>query len=135
MYEIVYTDSDARQVDPLRYGVGTEAGSASTEMAFLKMRYKLPGESNSRLITQAIPRNSETSLQETDADFRFAAAVAAFGQQLRGSKFRTDFDLQDIRELAAAARGEDRFGYRGEFLSLVSTAEALSGMKQQAMNE
>ena len=59
-------------------------------------------------------------------DFRFAAAVAAYGQKLRGGKHLGDYSYADIRQLASRSRGEDPFGYRGEFLQLVSLAGSLA---------
>jgi Ca-activated chloride channel family protein len=56
---------------------------------------------------------------------RFAAAVAAFGQKLRGGTYLDGFGYEDIARLAAGARGEDLSGYRGEFLSLVRLAASL----------
>ena len=53
-------------------------------------------------------------------------AVAAFGQELRGGEYLSDFGYPEIRGLAAAARADDPFGYRGEFISLVDLAASLS---------
>ena len=129
LYEIVLADSDARRVDELRYGAARpdalEQRRADAELAFLKLRYKLPGESDSRLLERAIRLGEEKPLAQADADFRFAAAVAAFGQKLRGGKYLNDFGYADIRNLALQARGADRHGYRGEFLQLVTLAETL----------
>jgi Ca-activated chloride channel family protein len=57
---------------------------------------------------------------------RFAVAVAAFGQRLRGEKELGDFSYADIARLAGSARGQDPQGYRAEFVKLVRTAESLS---------
>ena len=56
---------------------------------------------------------------------RFAAAVAGFGQLLKGGKYTGNFNFAGVAKLAHSARGEDRFGYRGEFLSLVNLAQSL----------
>ena len=69
----------------------------------------------------------EEQLAATSESFRFAAAVAAFGQRLRGGEHLGAFDFADIELLAAGARGQDRSGYRGEFLGLARTAAALAG--------
>ena len=65
-------------------------------------------------------------LSQASTDFRFAASVAAFGQILRGGQYTESFTLKDVHELAANNRGQDRYGYRGEFLGLVRLAESLS---------
>lgn len=133
LYEIVPVASEARRVDPLRYGAAEEeTRKTSGELAFLKLRYKLPGENASRLIERPVLASERIAFGQADADFRFAAAVAAFGQKLRGGKYLGGFDYADIRELAAQARGEDRFGYRGEFLQLVALAETLDSASAQA---
>lgn len=125
LYEIALTDSAARRVDALRYQPAAAPPGMQDELAWLKLRYKLPGETASRLIEQAIRRDSEVALAATDDDFRFAAAVAAFSQKLRGGRYLGGFDYGAIRELAADARGRDAHGYRGEFQRLVGLAESL----------
>ena len=55
-----------------------------------------------------------------------AAAVAAFGQQLRGGKYINQFSYADILSLAQNSRGKDSFGYRSEFIQLVKLAQSLS---------
>ena len=96
------------------------------ELAYVSVRYKLPGEAKSKLIERAITTGDERDrIASADDDMRFAAAVAAFGQKLRGSVYLTDYDYDQIAELAAGARGDDPFGYRNEFLSLVRLADAI----------
>jgi Ca-activated chloride channel family protein len=58
-------------------------------------------------------------------DLRFAAAVAAFAQQLKGAQYTGSFDLAASAELARSGKGEDRFGLRGEFVQLVELAQSL----------
>ncbi len=92
----------------------------SDELAFVKLRYKLPGESTSRLIDQPI-RAADTLAKVNDAhaEQRFAVAVAAFAQRLRGESAVEGFTYADIAELANSARGADPEGYRAEFVRLV----------------
>jgi Ca-activated chloride channel family protein len=128
IYELTPAGSATRMIDDLRYGtpqgvaVGPDPGKAA-EYAFLKIRYKLPDEQESRLVT--IPIGAEREFDVIDAapgDVRFAAAVAAFGQLLRGGRYTDDFSYDDVIALARPARGEDPFGYRSEFLNLVRIA-------------
>jgi Ca-activated chloride channel family protein len=49
---------------------------------------------------------------------------------LRNNKYLIDFDYDDVAELARQARGEDRFGYRAEFISLVELANSLKQQHQ-----
>ncbi|GMQ87673.1 MAG: VWA domain-containing protein [Gammaproteobacteria bacterium] len=129
LYEIVLTDGKGQRVDPLRYGGGEKTTSQfGEELAMLRLRYKQPDEGHSRLIKNPLYiTDIETSLQKTSDRFRFSAAVAGFGQLLRGGKYVDDFDYQAVLELARNARGADRFGYRGEFIQMVSLADSLHG--------
>jgi len=128
LYEIVSPDSKSLRVDPLRYGDGTKAatGVANGELAWLRIRYKLPGDSTSRLIEQPVPVAARTTFDAASGDARFAAAVAGFGQLLRNSDMVGDFSWNDVLEIAADARGEDPLGYRAEFTRLVRTAAGLA---------
>ena len=97
------------------------AGDAG-ELGFLRLRYKEPGEDVSKLIEAPI-------LPEMGAasdDVRFSAAMAGFGQLLRGSDYLGDWAWDDAIALATGARGEDAFGYRAEAISLMRLAESLS---------
>ena len=64
-------------------------------------------------------------LRSTSVSFRFSAAVAEFGMILRNSEFKENANIQDVLTLAQASRGKDTEGYRGEFIKLVNTADAL----------
>jgi len=132
LYEIVPVGS-ARQIDDLRYGVGDGAtgagqGAASDEYAFVKIRYKQPDADESELITQPVTAANEA---EPDDDARFAAAVAAFGQLLRGGKHTGDFTYDDVIALANGAKGADPYGYRAEFVQLVRMAKSAAALEQQ----
>lgn len=125
LYEIMLAGRTNQSVDPLRYGSEKAAGGNKDELAWLRLRYKLPGGDTSKLIEQPVKTGDIEDTTRTSADFRFAAAVAAFGQQLRGGKYTGEFSYDDILKLAQGARGQDRFGYRGEFLALVNLAKSL----------
>lgn len=129
LYEIVPVGSQGRSVDPLRYAVGSDATASpnTAEFAFLKLRYKLPGQEQSRLIDTplAASRLHPANGAPASADFRFAAAVAGFGQILRGGEHTRTFGYEDVLSLARGARGDDPFGYRAGFLTLVDLAKGL----------
>ena len=126
LYEITPVGSGAELNDPLRYSSDATAETAGNgEIGFLKMRYKLPDEETSKLIEQAIGKEQVvTSLGEASDDSRFAAAVAAFGQKLKGSNYG-EMSWADIRSLAQGARGTDENGYRAEFMQLIDMAKSL----------
>jgi Ca-activated chloride channel homolog len=95
------------------------SGSAS-ELAWLKLRYKLPDGDTSRLIEQPVPVAMMTGATAPRGDMAFAVAVAAYGQRLRGDKYLGDFTMADIRRLA----GDQRGYLREEFGKLTSLAES-----------
>ena len=118
IYEVTPRGSDAELVDPLRYG--TQVADGSDEWAFVKLRYKLPGETESRLIETAVTADTSGIAPEVT---QFATAVAGAGRLLRGETLR-DWSLSDAATLASGAIGEDPYGYRGEFLRLVRLTAA-----------
>ncbi|WP_370739203.1 vWA domain-containing protein [Roseisalinus antarcticus] len=122
LYEITPVGSDARLTDPLRYAPAEAKGTdASDEYGFLRLRYKVPGEDESRLIETPIP--SELSADENAS---FAAAIAGFGELLRGSDYLGDWSYAAAIELAGANQGADTFGYRSEAVRLMRLAQSLS---------
>jgi len=133
LYEITLAGSPAVSVDPLRYGtmpatqIATGADIAD-ELAWLKLRYKEPGGDTSRLVEQPVlTRDIQDELAETSANYRFAAAVAGFAQLLRDNSALGSFGYDDVITLATAAKGNDEFGYRAEFIALAKTAQVLAG--------
>jgi len=128
--------SSQKLIDDLRYQKDKPTvettKSFDGEYAFLKMRYKLPKESKSKLITVPITTALEhKSMDDLSGDMRFAASVAAFGQKLRGISHLEDYSYESILKLAASGRGSDEYGYRSEFMSLVRLAQSLSGTSTQ----
>jgi Ca-activated chloride channel family protein len=102
------------------------------ELAFVKLRYKLPGEAASRLIEQPVrAADAIAKMDSVPVEQRFAIAVAAFGQRLRGESALDGYAYARIAELANAARGEDPQGYRAEFVRLVRMAETLGAVAQR----
>lgn len=128
LYEITPVGSGAELVEPLRYGNQQPAAgeAAGEEIAFLKMRYKMPDSDVSQLIEQAVtPSVVYGDIGEASDDARFAAAVAAFGQKLKGSDYVKDMSWADIQALAQSGKGADESGYRAEFIQLLKTAALL----------
>ncbi len=129
LYEISLTGSKGQLMDPLRYTNETDKASSkhnADEVAFVRLRYKDPDADRSQLIERAVTKSDIVDLRQTSDELRFAAAVAAFGQRLRGGEYLQDFGYEDIRQLANHARGKDEHGYRGEFIGLVNLADSLS---------
>lgn len=137
LYEISLKDSQGQQVDPLRYQAEVKAKTLSNtqELAFLRLRYKQPQGKVSRLIELPLYQSQIIKdASETSADFRFAASVAGFAQMLKGSSYTGDFTYDNLLDLVKGSRGQDEFGYRGEFMQLVKTAAVLNNNQLSQSN-
>ena len=133
IYEVVPAGSGGERVAPLRYQ-RREAAEAELEfgdeLAFLKIRYKRPDAETSILITRAVTTaDSFESVEAAPREARFAAAVAGFGQLLRGGRHTGDYGYDDVVALARGARGDDPFGYRAEFINLVRLARSAAALE------
>ncbi|MCQ4575481.1 MAG: von Willebrand factor type A domain-containing protein [Candidatus Brocadiales bacterium] len=127
LYEIALVGGKGLRLEPLRYQPEQEAKTQhSDELAFLRLRYKPPQGDESLLIERPLKRQDITDdIAASTDNFRFAAAVTAYGQLLRGGRYTRDFEYDDVLQLARGARADDPFGYRGEFIQLVLLTEDL----------
>lgn len=126
LYEITAVDSKAKRVDELRYKPAEKPAPAGQEgeYAFVKIRYKRPSSDTSTLISTPVDaRQAYRTLEQVPQEPRFAAAVAAFGQLLRGGDYLKGFGYDDVIRLAEDAKGKDPFGYRAEFVNLARLAK------------
>jgi Ca-activated chloride channel family protein len=126
LYEITPVGG-ASAVDPLRYQSERPAAAprrGGDELAFLKVRYKLPGEPRSRLMQQPISeRNTYASLDRAPDSTRWAVAVAAYGQLLRRDPWMGErFNWSGVQNLAERAQPAGDPALRREFLDLVRRA-------------
>ena len=135
LYEITPVGSGAERIAPLRYrheGTVSRARQSGRddEFATVAVRYKLPNaETSTEFAWHVTGADAVASTAGGPDDVRFAAAVAAFGQLLRGGRYTEDYGYDDVIAAAQAARGEDPFGYRVEFLSLVRLAKTAAAME------
>ncbi|MBI1186856.1 MAG: DUF3520 domain-containing protein [Alphaproteobacteria bacterium] len=111
--------------DPLRYQRTPAPSATGQEIAFLRIRYKLPGESESVLIERPITAADRApSLARASEQTRWAVAVAGYGQLLRGDPYLDQgYGWGDVISLAQSARGRDEFGWRAEFVQLARAAQ------------
>ncbi len=135
IYELALVGDGGGLIDPLRYagaaaadGVDAVGGSrGARELGQVRLRFKRPDAETSVLREYPLYRADVVDdLESTSESYRFGAAAAAFGQLLRGGRYTGAYGYDDVQALAAGARGRDPAGYRGEFLSLVATADALA---------
>ena len=122
IYEVTPVGSPAQMTEPLRYGAAEPAAEITTELGYLKLRYKEPGASASKLIETPIT----PGMGEATGDIGFATAIAGFGELLKGSTFTSDWQFSDAIALATASQGDDSFGYRAEAIRLMRLAASLS---------
>jgi len=100
-------------------------GAANGQLAWLRLRYKLPEASQSKLIEQPIAASLVAEAGPPRGDTAFAAAVAGFGQKLRHDPWLKDFAFADARRLAESAGAGDY--WRREFVRLVALADRKGG--------
>src|SRR5207253_9926736 len=115
------------RVDPLKYQRPPQPAPAadSPELMTVKVRYKDPAAEQSRLQSRLVA-DARATLPQASGDFRFAAAVAAFGMLLRDSPDKGNLSFTRVSELARSGLGEDPGGYRAEFVRLVGIAQGLT---------
>ena len=126
LYEVVPVGAPADSLIPktndLRYQkTPGEVRPASSELLYVKLRYKEPEASTSKLMTRAVADD----VTSANSDFAFAAAVAEFGLLLRDSKYKGTATFSSVGELARRSVGNDPDGLRQEFLALVRKAATL----------
>jgi Ca-activated chloride channel family protein len=123
IYEIVPAGAKG-WADPRRYeDVAPSSAGRGGEIAFVKLRYKLPDGTTSRLIERPVSASLLAHTAAPTGDFAFATAVAAFGQKLRGDPLMGNFTTAQIVALA----GSQRDFWRQEFVRLVGVAGSLAG--------
>jgi len=129
LYEIIpvgVKDILSGAVDDLKYQKTIHSGAENSgEILTVKLRYKEPAGNKSKLITRVLSDNPIGFNARTD-NFRFAAAVAAFGMILRKSSFKQNATFEQVISLAENAKGKDKEGYRSEFLNLVKSAKLMA---------
>jgi Ca-activated chloride channel family protein len=85
----------------------------------VQVRFKAPEGDQSQLLALPVVDSGERA---ASLDFRFQAAVAEFGLLLRRSPYKGSADFGHVVEAARSSLGDDREGYRSEFVSLVERA-------------
>jgi Ca-activated chloride channel homolog len=124
LYEIipVGVESEFYKIDNLKYQTAKidPAATKSKELMTVKFRYKKPDEEVSKLIVHPLV-DAQIVLNKTSNNFKWSAAVAAFGMLLRESEYVGNYSYQDVLQLAQESRGTDTEGYRIEFINMVKS--------------
>lgn len=134
-YEVVLAGSGGEMLPVRRYAKAGEPqahvqnvqAAYADELAFVRLRYKAAQQKSSEETAEAILLESvRPQLTEASEAFRFAAAVAGFGELLRGGEYTRDWGYAEMLALAQSAKGKDAYGYRGEFIQMATLAQSLA---------
>ena len=120
LYEVILTGAKGWIGDRRYNGASSETSRNADEAAFVQLRYKLPGGEKSKLLQYRLPAASLDTRRLPQGDFAFAAAVAAYGQKLRGDELLAEYSWDEVVSLA----GRQREFWRQEFVELARTAQA-----------
>lgn len=127
-YEVIPTgvkNDYVGKVDDLKYQkkqTVTLKPTGSNELLTVKLRYKAPDSNTSKKMELPFVDNKGNS---ASSDFRFASAVAMFGQLLRESDYKGEATYDKVIALAKEGLNNDDRGYRREFIRLVEAAKGL----------
>ncbi len=136
LYEIVPKAAWLTQagLDPEKFDIvektsenGENKAAVDGRLFTVKLRHKLPDAETSEKSMDYAAMNSDVQLLDSNVDFRFAAAVASFGMQIRESKFRGSWTLQNVLSTADSSLSTDRNGERTEFADLVRGVMRIKG--------
>lgn len=114
-------------VDPLKYQKQSQPSSHanSDEVLTVKVRSKEP-EGDKSVLSEFAVKDSNAKFSGASQDFKFAASVAAFGMALRDSPYKGSTNLERALEWAKEGKGDDRHGYRQEFIRLIHRAISIA---------
>ena len=133
LYELVPQTGDAAGGEDLKY-MKTEVkdgAKSSGELMTVNLRYKAPDADVSKKIEHPV-MDDGMALDKTSGNFRWASAVAGFGMLARNSRYSGTLSGDAVLEMARGAKGDDRFGYRAEFIQLIEKAQLLGGLVNRA---
>lgn len=134
LYEVipVGVESSFDLVDALKYQpakkqepVLVTKSDLSNEILTVKFRYKKPDGDVSKLIVHPLV-DQHVALEKTSDNFRWSAAVAAFGMILRESDYVKNYSTAEAIQLAQGAKSKDVEGYRIEFINLMKSTPAVA---------
>lgn len=120
LYEVIPVGVKSKflkNLPKLKYTQNKKLDNFDDELLTVKFRYKLPKETKSIELVKIV---KDEVLASTN-DMNFISAVALFGMQLSKSKFKNKSKIEDVLKLVEGELGEDKDGYRSEFIRLVKT--------------
>lgn len=125
LYELVPATDDQVEAgtQDLKYQKYLVPEELKKEVLTIKFRYKQPDGDKSKLITYTMKEQLDPFMSQ---DFAFASAVAQFGLLMRDSQHRGNATYNNVLRMAYFGKGEDKNGYRMEFIRLVEEAKRLN---------
>jgi Ca-activated chloride channel family protein len=99
------------------------------ELLTVGVRYKSPDGAKVREFAVPVSGPAAPTMAATSDDFRFAAAVAEFGEALRGKPAQADARVKRAQRFARSALGADAHGERG---GLVAMLEAWPQIREES---
>lgn len=130
LYEVILNDGDVQpegisnvpQGETLKYQTTQVNPDAyyTHEICTLRLRYKDPGGSTSKLLEKSV-NDGSVPIESASDNMRLAAAVAEFGMLLRDSEYKGSASYASVIKLAQSALGSDVHGYRSDFIQMVNT--------------
>ena len=91
----------------------------------VNLRYKRPEDVDSKGLSVTLEHAADQDLELPRGDFRFAAGVAEYGLLLGNSKHKANASWRSVIRAAKESLGNDRHGYREEFVLLARQASTL----------
>ena len=129
LYEVIPmgVESEFKPLDDLKYQDRDKpkATGNSSDLLTVKLRYKQPDGDKSTLLEEVVS-NKNLPMNRVSNNYQWSSVVASFGMLLRDSDYKGGLNYTDLIEKARAAKGEDRNGYRAEFIKLLEMSELLA---------
>lgn len=127
-YEVALVGRGGERIEPSPYEARPTLDAKSRdELARVRLRYKPTQAAASRPLEYTVhARDVLPAATPPSPDWRFAAAVAAFGQALRGEPYTERFGFEAIAALGEGVLAHDPGGHRREFVELVRIAQSLA---------
>lgn len=117
LYEII--PADGKTDSNLKYSKPT--GNNKDEWCTLKVRYKKPGETKSKMISAAIGSSAYSPADKMCDKMKFACAVAEFGLILKESEYKGTASIAGVKKLLSGIK-EDIL-YSSDFKELIRLYE------------
>jgi hypothetical protein len=131
LYEIIPLPLETIDPQDIRETPAKPEEPKEKEIARVKVTYNAPNDTTTREVSKKVWEiEDKAEHKELSSNFKFSAAVAQFGMLLLiNRESRVSSTLAALLKLAKDAIGEDRYGYRAEFIKLVEAYRQMTEQK------